>query len=96
MPKAIWNNKVIAETPDNEILRVEGNAYFPPSVLKREYLRSSDTHTSCPWKGIASYYDVVVDGLQNGVAAWYYPEPSSMAAQIKDYIAFWGGVKVEE
>lgn len=96
MPKAIWNNQVIAEAPANEVHRVEGNVYFPPSAVNREYLRTSDTHTKCFWKGIASYYDVVVDGRVNGDAAWYYPDPSGLAANIKDHVAFWHGVKVEE
>lgn len=96
MPKAIWNNQVIAEAPTGEIHRVEGNLYFPLSAVKREYLQASDTHSQCPWKGIASYYDIVVDGRVNADAAWYYPEPFSMAARIKDYVAFWHGVKVEE
>jgi len=96
MPKAIWNNQVIAEAPANEIHRVEENVYFPLSAAKREYLRPSGTHTRYFWKGIASYYDVVVDGQVNDDAAWYYPDPSSMAANIKDHVAFWHGVKVEE
>jgi uncharacterized protein (DUF427 family) len=96
MPKAIWKNQVIAEAPSNEIHRVEGNVYFPPGAVKREFLRPSDTHTTCPWKGIASYYTLVVDGEENRDAAWYYPEPSAMAARIKDYVAFWHGVQVEE
>jgi uncharacterized protein (DUF427 family) len=96
MPRAIWNNQVIAEAPSNEIHRVEGNIYFPPSAVKREYLRPSESHTHCFWKGEASYYNVEVDGKVSEDAAWYYPEPSAMAARIKDYIAFWHGVKVEE
>lgn len=96
MPKAIWNNQVIAEAPATDIHRIEGNIYFPLSAVRREFLRTSDTHTHCVWKGIASYYDVVVAGQTNKDAAWYYPEPSSMAARIKDYVAFWHGVKVEE
>ena len=96
MPKAIWNNQVIAEAPATDIHRIEGNIYFPLSAVRREFLRTSDTHTHCVWKGIASYYDVVVEGQTNKDAAWYYPEPSSMAARIKDYVAFWHGVKVEE
>ena len=94
MPKAIWNNQVIAEALATDIHRIEGNIYFPLSAVKRAFLRPSDTH--CVWKGIASYYDVVVDGKVNEDAAWYYPEPSDMAARIKDYVAFWHGVKVEE
>jgi uncharacterized protein (DUF427 family) len=96
MPRAIWNNQVIAEAPAGEIHHVEGNVYFPPSAVKREFLQTSDTHTHCPWKSNASYYDVVVDGQVNGDAAWYYPQPSSKAAHIKDHVAFWHGVKVEE
>jgi uncharacterized protein (DUF427 family) len=96
MPKAIWNNQVIADAPVNEIQHVEGNVYFPLTAIKREYLRPSDTQTTCPWKGIASYYDVVVDGKVNGDAAWYYPDPSAKAANIKNHVAFWHGVKVEE
>jgi uncharacterized protein (DUF427 family) len=96
MPKAIWNDNVIAEAPANKIHRVEGNVYFPLTAVKREFLMPSDTHTNCPWKGIASYYDVVVDGKVNIDAAWYYPEPSSMAARIRDHVAFWHGVMVEE
>ncbi len=96
MPKAIWNNQVIADAPVDGIHRVEGNVYFPLSAVKREYLQPSDTHTRCPWKGIASYFNVVVDGQVNDDAAWYYPEPSHMAARIKDHVAFWHGVKVED
>lgn len=96
MPKAIWNNQVIAEAPASEIHRVEGNVYFPRSAVKQEFLRPSDTHSTCVWKGSASYYDVVVDGQVNKDAAWYYPETSTMAARIKDHVAFWRGVRVEE
>lgn len=96
MPIAIWNNQVIAEAPATAIQRVEGNVYFPPSAVKREFLKPSDTRTTCAWKGTASYYHVVVGGEVNEDAAWYYPEPSAMAAGIKDYIAFWHGVRVEE
>lgn len=96
MPRAIWNNQVIAEASANEIHRVEGNVYFPLSAVKREFLQPSDTHTSCPWKGLASYYHVSVGDQTNKDAAWYYPEPSSMAERIKDHVAFWRGVKVEE
>jgi uncharacterized protein (DUF427 family) len=94
MPTATWNNQVIAEATACEIHRVEGNVYFPLSAVKREYLLLSDTHTTSPWKGIASYCDVMVDGQVNGDTSWYYPEPSSMAARIKDHVA-WYGVKVE-
>jgi uncharacterized protein (DUF427 family) len=92
--KAIWNNQVIAESNDTK--NVEGNQYFPPDAVKKEYLESSASHTVCPWKGTASYYDVVVDGIVNKDAAWYYPEPSEAAKPIKNYIAFWRGVEVVE
>jgi len=96
MPKAIWNNQVIAEAPANETRRVERNVYFPLSAVGQEFLRPSDTHTSFVWKGIASYYDVVADGQVNEAAAWYYPEPSSIAAHIKDHAACCHGVRVGE
>jgi uncharacterized protein (DUF427 family) len=96
MPRAIWNNRVIAEAPSSEIHRVEGNVYFPLSAVKREFLSSSETHTHCHWKGTASYYNVTIDGKVNKDAAWFYPEPSAMAARIKNYVAFWNGVKVED
>lgn len=96
MPKAIWNNQVIAEALERDIQRVEGNVYFPPSAVRREFLRSSDTHTRCAWKGEASYFSVVVDGAMNEDAAWYYPDPSAMAARIKDHVAFWRGVQITE
>lgn len=90
--KAIWNNQVIAESNDTVI--VENNHYFPREAVKPEFLISSATHTSCPWKGEASYYSLAVDGKQNPDAAWYYPQPKPAASQIKDYIAFWKGVQV--
>ena len=93
MAKAIWNGTVIAES--DQTVMVEGNHYFPPESVRREYLDDSRTHTRCYWKGKASYYDVVVDGQANPDAAWYYPDPSKAADQIKDYVAFWRGVKVE-
>jgi uncharacterized protein (DUF427 family) len=92
--KAIWNGAVIAES-DTTIV-VEGNHYFPPESVRREYLQPSDTHTTCPWKGVASYYHVVVGGQVNRDAAWYYPEPKPAASHIKDYVAFWRGVQVVE
>jgi uncharacterized protein (DUF427 family) len=94
MPKAIWENTVLAES--DQTIEVEGNQYFPPSSVKREYFKPSDKHTVCPWKGTASYFDVEVNGKRNGGAAWYYPEPKPAAKQIKDYVAFWRGVQVEE
>ena len=93
MAKAIWNGVVVAESDGCEM--VEGNHYFPPDTVKREYLKPSDTHTLCPWKGTASYYHVEVDGQRNADAAWYYPEPRAAARQIKDHVAFWRGVQVE-
>ena len=91
--KAIWNNAVLAESDDTVV--VEGNHYFPSASIKREYFIESPTQTICPWKGIASYYSVTVDGQVNKDAAWYYPEPKPAAAEIKDCVAFWHGVKVE-
>lgn len=91
--KAIWNSAVLAES-DNTVV-VEGNHYFPADSISRQHFQESGTHTTCPWKGEASYYDVVVEGNVNKDAAWYYPEPKPDAAQIKDRIAFWRGVKVE-
>ena len=93
MVQAIWNDTVIAES--DETIAVEGNHYFPPSAVKKELLADNSSHTTCPWKGVASYYDIVVDGETNGGAAWYYPEPKSAASEIKDYIAFWKGVQVK-
>jgi uncharacterized protein (DUF427 family) len=93
MKKALWNNAVLAQS-DNTIV-VERSHYFPPDSINREYFRESNTHTTCPWKGQASYYDVVVGGEANKDAAWYYPEPKEAAKQIKNYVAFWKGVKVE-
>jgi len=93
MPKAVWNGVTLAES--NNTIVVEGNQYFPPDSVQREYFKESDTHTTCPWKGLASYYTLAVDGRENKDAAWYYPSPKDAAKQIKDYLAFWRGVKVE-
>jgi uncharacterized protein (DUF427 family) len=95
MPKAIWNEAVLAEAPDDAVLVVEDNIYFPPESVHQTYLRPSDTRTVCGWKGTASYYDVVVDGQINPDAAWFYPEPQSAAQHIANHIAFWKGVRVE-
>jgi len=92
--KAHWNNQVIAES--DQTIVIENNHYFPKESVKAEFLKPSDTHTTCPWKGLASYYTLDVDGQQNKDAAWYYPEPKDAAAQIKNYVAFWKGVKVTE
>ena len=93
MPKAIWNGKAVAHSEQCEV--VEGNQYFPPQSVKQEFLIPSETHTTCGWKGIASYYDVVVDGQVNKDAAWYYPDPKSAASSIAGWVAFWHGVTVE-
>ena len=95
MTKAIWNGAVIAEAPPESIEVVEGNMYFPADTVKREYLRASDTHTVCGWKGTASYYDVAVEGEVNKDAAWYYPKPKEAARNVAGRIAFWKGVVVE-
>jgi uncharacterized protein (DUF427 family) len=92
--KAIWNNRVIAES-DNTVV-VEGNHYFPRSSVKSEYLQGSATHSTCPWKGEASYFSLSVDGQDNRDAAWYYPAPKDAAKQIKDHVAFWKGVTVSQ
>lgn len=90
--KAIWNGQVIAES--NQTIVVEGNHYFPDESVKKQYLSESPTHTTCPWKGVASYYNISVDGKTNEDAAWYYPEVSELAKGIKGYVAFWKGVEV--
>lgn len=92
MVEARWNGAVIARSEDTVV--VEGNHYFPRAAVRSEYLTASSTHTTCPWKGVASYYSLSVDGATNPDAAWYYPEPKSAAAEIKDRIAFWKGVEV--
>lgn len=91
--KAVWNGTVLAESDDTVV--VEGNHYFPPDALRREHVRESDHRTTCPWKGEASYLDVVVDGEVNENAAWTYPDPKAAAAEIRDHVAFWKGVTVE-
>ncbi|OIN58028.1 DUF427 domain-containing protein [Arsenicibacter rosenii] len=90
--KAIWNNKVLAES--NETVVVEGNHYFPADAVNADYLKTSRTHTTCPWKGIASYYTLTIDGKTNPDAAWFYPDPKPAAEQIRNRIAFWKGVQV--
>jgi uncharacterized protein (DUF427 family) len=94
MPRAIWEGTVIAESDACVVL--EGNQYFPAEAVKQEYLRPSETTTVCPWKGVAHYYHVEVNGKRNRDAAWYYPEPSDAAGQIRGRIAFWRGVRVEK
>jgi uncharacterized protein (DUF427 family) len=95
MPKATWNGAVLAEADPAGVQLVEGNVYFPPETVRKALLRDSQTRTVCPWKGTASYYDVVVDGKTNKDAAWYYPETTDAAKHIKGYVAFWKGVGVE-
>lgn len=91
--RAIWNGAVLAESDNTQV--VEGNHYFPPDSINWEYFQENSHHSICPWKGQASYYDLVVDGQVNRSAAWYYPTPSKAARQIRDYVAFWHGVKVQ-
>lgn len=93
MARALWNGTVIAES--DQTVMVEGNHYFPPASVHTELLRPSTKQTHCPWKGDASYYSLSVDGATNVDAAWYYPDPKSAAAEIKDHVAFWRGVTVE-
>lgn len=91
--KASWNGATLAES--NDTLVVEGNHYFPHEAINKEYFQPSQTHTVCPWKGTASYYDVVVGDAVNKDAAWFYPETKDAAKEIKNYVAFWKGVQVE-
>ena len=91
--KATWNGTVVAESDDTVV--VEGNHYFPASSLKREFTTFSNHHTSCHWKGEASYYSLLVNGEMNTDAVWYYPQPKPEAQMVKDRVAFWKGVKVE-
>lgn len=94
MIKAVWNGTVVAESERTEI--VEGNHYFPPEALHTELFRSSDKKTVCPWKGIAHYYSLTVDGQSNVDAAWYYPSPNPEAKRIAGMVAFWKGVRIEK
>ena len=91
--KAVWNGATVAES--DETIVVEGNHYFPPESVNRTYLKKSETHTTCPWKGQASYFDIQVNDHVNRDAAWTYPAPKAAAEQIKDYVAFWRGVEVQ-
>lgn len=93
MVRAVWNGQVLAESDQTVI--VEGNHYFPPDSVKREFFRESSRQTVCGWKGLASYYDVQVDGQVNRNAAWYYPEPKDGAQKIAGYVAFWNGVRIQ-
>jgi uncharacterized protein (DUF427 family) len=92
--KATWRDAVVAQS--DKTIVVEGNHYFPPDSIRREYFRGSETHTTCPWKGIASYYHLQVGEQANQDAAWFYPEPKKAVENIKNYVAFWRGVKVSE
>lgn len=94
MAKATWNGEVIAESDSFHL--VEGNVYFPPETVNRAFLRESDHQTRCPWKGMASYSSLEVNGEVNENAAWFYPDPSTAASHIKDHVAFWKGVEVEQ
>ena len=93
MAKAIWNGQIVAES--NNTVMVEGNHYFPPNSINKSFFKESAKTSACPWKGVANYYDIEVNGEVNRGAAWYYPSPKSAAANIKDHVAFWGGVQVE-
>ncbi|MEG0850782.1 MAG: DUF427 domain-containing protein [Flavobacterium sp.] len=92
--KAIWNNKVIAQS--NNTVEVQGNQYFPPDSIVKQYFSMTELHTTCPFKGLASYYNIKVDGAENVEGAWYYPTPNPGYENITNYVAFWNGVKVEE
>ena len=92
--KAIWNNKILAES--DKTIVVEKNYYFPDNSINKEYFENSENHSTCPWKGEASYYTIVVDGKSNRNAAWYYPQPNEAAKEIQNYVAFWKGVQITE
>lgn len=93
MPRAVWNDVVVAESDQTVV--VEGNHYFPPDSIEAEFLEPSTLRTVCPWKGVAGYHDIVVGGSRNPGAAWFYADPSAAAEDIKGYVAFWRGVRVE-
>ncbi len=92
--KAIWNNEILAESDDTVV--VEGNHYFPEDAINKEFFRASETHSVCPWKGTASYYDIVAGGKTNKDAAWFYPQAKDAAKEIENHVAFWKGVEVTE
>ena len=99
--KATWNGAVIAEAPQDDLIRIEGNWYFPPTSIDKQFFKESDHHTTCIWKGEASYYDVVVNGEVNEFGAWYYPEPKDGSIErvrqdFTSYVAFWNGIEVVE
>ena len=92
--RAIWNGAILAESEHTEV--VEGNHYFPPESINREFFHESDRHTTCPWKGLASYYNITAGSETIRNAAWYYPEPKQAAANIRNHVAFYGMVKIEK
>jgi uncharacterized protein (DUF427 family) len=99
--KAVWNNEIIAEASKDDLIRIEGNWYFPPSSIKKEHFSPSEMHTICPWKGEASYYNVTVGGSVNEDAAWYYPQPKDGSVErvrkdFTNFVAFWRGVEITE
>lgn len=99
--KAVWNEQTIAEADRNDLIYIEGNWYFPPDKVNKDFLRKSDTPYTCPWKGVCQYFDVGKDGQWSKDNAWSYPEPKSSAIDIvkkdfSNYVAFWRDVKVEE
>jgi uncharacterized protein (DUF427 family) len=99
--KVIWNDEVIAEAPTSDLIRIEGNWYFPPKSMNQQFFEDSDHHTTCHWKGEASYYDVVVNGKKNEFGAWYYPVPKEGSVErvkhdFSNYVAFWNGIEVTE
>jgi uncharacterized protein (DUF427 family) len=92
MPQAKWQDVILAES--NDTIVIEGNHYFPPDSLDRQYFLDSNTNTTCSWKGEASYYTIKVGDQVNPDAAWYYPDPKEAAAEIRDYVAFWNGIEI--
>jgi uncharacterized protein (DUF427 family) len=94
--KATWEGATLAEADKGDVESVEGNIYFPPSAIKKEFFTESPTRSTCGWKGLAHYYTVVVHGKENKDAAWYYPDCKEKAKNIEGYVAFWKGVKISE
>ena len=99
--KALWNNTIIAEAPKEDLIRIEGNWYFPPKALEWKFFEESGHQTTCHWKGEASYYDVIIDGERNEFGAWYYHEPKEGSIErvkkdFSNYVAFWNGIEVVE
>jgi uncharacterized protein (DUF427 family) len=90
--KAIWKNVILAES--DKTIMIEGNHYFPPESVNKEFLLKSNTHTRCNWKGVASYYTIKVNDQHNEDSAWYYENPLDKAKHIKNYVAFWKGVQI--